>query len=106
MSSAFEALPLIFPFFGVLSISFSVGFCMMNRRIRNLTNRIAELEAQRTTQPQIVIERPPPPLLTPPPIYPVQQQQPFPYYYQSPPSAPPPPSAHPPPPSAPYSSYY
>lgn len=92
MSSVFDALPAIVPFFGVLLSSFTVGFCVLNRRMRSLTNRIADLE-QRQAPSQIVIDRPPPPVLTPPPIYPsypVQQQQySYPYYQQNPqPSAP------------------
>lgn len=94
MSSAFDALPAIVPFFGVLLSSFTVGFCLLNRRMRNLSNRVAELESQRQNPPQILIDRPP--ILTPPPIYPTypiqQQQQQYPYYnYQQPnpqPSAP------------------
>ena len=92
MSTAFDALPAIVPFFGVLLSSFTVGFCCMNRRISRLQNRIEQLEIQRVSPPQVVIEAarpPPPPVLTPPiySSYPIQQQQQqytYPYYQQQP----------------------
>jgi hypothetical protein len=94
MSTAFDALPAIVPFFGVLFSSFTVGFCFMNRRIRRLESRVEELEIHKSSPPQIVIQSteqqaprypPPPPQLIQPPVYPVQQ--PYPYYQSYPPAS-------------------
>ena len=101
MSTAFDALPAIVPFFGVLLSSFTVGFCIMNRRIARLQIRVETLETTRNSVPQIVIEQsrpapptpPAPPTIVQPPIYPYPTQQPYPYYQSYPP----------PRPSAPYS---
>jgi hypothetical protein len=84
-SIAFEALPAIVPFFGVLMSTMAIGFCVIGRRIRVLNDRVATLEMNRTTSPTIVISEPaplapPPPVLRPPPVYsqppvyPMQQQ--------------------------------
>ncbi len=97
MISVLDALPLVVPFFGVLLSSFTLITCCMNRRIQHLSNRVEQLEMNRNSPPQIVIQsteqvqRPAPPTIVPPPTYPVQQ--PYPYYQQQ--------QVYPPYPSAP-----
>jgi hypothetical protein len=90
MSSAIDALPILFPFIGAVFVSMSVGFCCMNRRIRTLSDRLYMLEVKAQAPPQILERSSPPPIPLQPPIYtyPTQPQYTYPYYQQ-----PPPPSA-------------
>ena len=84
MSSAWDALPAIVPFFGAIGFTLLCSLSCMNRRMNGLARRVEILEQVRIVPASTPV--PPPTTIPIPPIFPQQQTYSYPYYQ---PSAPP-----------------